>query len=227
MPGHYPGYRFTIGSSDTVNSENSGEGNITQDLETWYKHTRSAVRDKVFTTFPNTAEQYYTKRAAHRKRLEEQQLASLIMNAIPIGTNGWEAAVASVNLTFTHTPLAPPDLEPTASHETPHPSLDFVTPVITYSNTLSPTQPKTIHLPPLPRQPPISFSPRPPPPSMSIEAKLACLSRWTHFDLSTGTPYMLCTPRPKEESICWTDAIYAGVSEEVLLRWAKEEWWRV
>ncbi|XP_014550527.1 hypothetical protein COCVIDRAFT_61343, partial [Bipolaris victoriae FI3] len=151
VPGHYPGYRFTIGSSDTVNSENSGEGNITQDLETWYKHTRSAVRDKVFTTFPNTAEQYYTKRAAHRKRLEEQQLASLIMNAIPIGTSGWEAAVASVNLTFTHTPLAPPDLEPTPSHETPHPSLDFVTPVITYNNTLSPTQPKTIHLPPLPQ----------------------------------------------------------------------------
>lgn len=27
--------------------------------------------------------------------------------------------------------------------------------------------------------------------------------------------------------MCWTDAIYAGAREEVLLRWAKEEWWRV
>ncbi|EMD64283.1 hypothetical protein COCSADRAFT_56189, partial [Bipolaris sorokiniana ND90Pr] len=88
-------------------------------------------------------------------------------------------------------------------------------------------QPTTIYLSPLPRQPPISFYPRPPPLSMSIEAKLACLSRWTHFDPSTGTPYMLSTPRPKEESMCWTDAIYAGASEEVLLKWAKEEWWQV
>ncbi|EUC48500.1 hypothetical protein COCMIDRAFT_56151, partial [Bipolaris oryzae ATCC 44560] len=166
VPEHYPGYRFAIGSPDTVKSETSSEENNPQDLQAWYKHTRSALCDKVFTMFPNTAEQYYTKRAAHLKKLEEQRIAGLIMNAIPIDTEGWETAIASVTLTFKPTPLTPPGLESTSSHETPQPPLDLATPIITYTNTPSSAQPTTIHLPPLPRLHLIPFSPRPPPPSM-------------------------------------------------------------
>lgn len=36
---------------------------------------------------------------------------------------------------------------------------------------------------------------------------------------------MRCAPRSKEEDMYWADAVYAGATEEVLLRWAREEWW--
>ncbi|KAJ5063384.1 hypothetical protein J3E72DRAFT_186765 [Bipolaris maydis] len=125
VPEHYPGYCFTTGSPDTVKPEDGSKKNSAQDLQAWYKHTRSAVRDKVFTMFPSTAEQYYAKRAAHIKKLEEQRLVNLIMNAIPMDTERWEISIASVNLTFTHVPPTPPGLQPMASHKILQPLLDF------------------------------------------------------------------------------------------------------
>ncbi|KAH9865049.1 hypothetical protein IAQ61_008995, partial [Plenodomus lingam] len=61
-----------------------------EELETWYKRTRAAVRDKVFTMFPPIAAQYYNKRAIHIKEAEELRLRKIITAAIPVGTNGWK-----------------------------------------------------------------------------------------------------------------------------------------
>lgn len=60
------------------------------DLRAWYAQTRTNARDKIFTMFPQVAEQYYIKRGAHMKELEEHRLRGLIMQFIPEGVHGWK-----------------------------------------------------------------------------------------------------------------------------------------
>jgi hypothetical protein len=62
---------------------------------------------------------------------------------------------------------------------------------------------------------------------MSTEAKLLCLARWTLFDTVNGTPYLLSSPRDKDFEMRWTDATYAGATENAVTSWAKEMWWHI
>jgi hypothetical protein len=75
----------------------------------------------------------------------------------------------------------------------------------------------------LARTPELSFVPQSPPASMSIDAKLLCLARWTLFDAS-GQPYLACEPREKGLEMSWASS---GAEDGVLLRWAEDMWWHV
>ncbi|KAF1828043.1 hypothetical protein BDW02DRAFT_538732, partial [Decorospora gaudefroyi] len=90
LPVKYPGYRLLRDGPMTGNTTEDFSTQFHTDLQTWYKRTRAAVREKVFTTFPHTATEYYVKRAAWMKEREEQRLRELITNAIPAGNNGWK-----------------------------------------------------------------------------------------------------------------------------------------
>jgi hypothetical protein len=60
---------------------------------------------------------------------------------------------------------------------------------------------------------------------MSPAAKLFCLFRWTLFDPETGTPFLATMPREKDFQMRWTDAQYAGATDDELIQWAREAWW--
>jgi hypothetical protein len=64
-----------------------------------------------------------------------------------------------------------------------------------------------------------------PPANMSPEAKLLCLARWTLFDPIHGAPYLISSPRDKDFEMNWAGAKYLGVSDRILVEWAKEMWW--
>jgi hypothetical protein len=62
---------------------------------------------------------------------------------------------------------------------------------------------------------------------MSPAAKLLCLFRWTLFDPETGTPFFATMPREKDFQMRWTDAQYAGATDDELIQWAREAWWYI
>lgn len=220
-------------------------------LDEWRHQTRVAMREKVFTLFPHITPEYYTKRAAHLREVEEHRLQQLLMVAIPAGHDGWsddisqptvfiqEAGPATPTLkptvpapgdtaytsyTDIHTPTAPEEsisLHPPTPPHTPPP---YVTTIGIATPATDDPLSTPLHLEPLPRKPPLAFIARPPPTSMSTAAKLGCLARWTLFDPTTGTPYLARSPRDKTFSMCWSDS---GARDEVLVAWAREMWWRV
>ena len=241
VPENYPDYRFPSEHSASAESEDNSSEPNSQDLQAWYKRTRIAVRDKVFTMFPDVAKEYYVKRAAHLKKRHEQRLAELIMKAIPIGMDGWKDDIAPPATIFTQPiPSTNDPVSAVLDQTTPPPSplLSPTTSTHAMQDQTSPSLPSQPHLPshspntpiyfaPLPRQPPIPCTQRPPPTAMSVQAKLVCLARWAQFDADTGTLSLRCSPRPKDTDMWWTDAIDAGATEDTLVGWAKEMWWCV
>lgn len=241
VPENYPGHGLLNHSSTSAESEDSSREYNFQDLQAWYKHTRAAVRDKVFTMFPDVAKEYYVKRAAHLKKHHEQRLAELIMKAIPTGTEDWKNDIALPAIIFTQPTPSTKIPESAVSHQTTPPASPSSSPTTSahamqdQNSPYPPSQPhllppnpdSPVYLAPLPREPPVPCIARPPPTAMSVQAKLACLARWTQFDPHTGTPYLRCSPRPKDADMWWMDAIDAGATEELLVRWAREAWWSV
>ncbi|KAL6710717.1 hypothetical protein ACN47E_007774 [Coniothyrium glycines] len=243
VPGHFPDYAFHHNSPDAKSNSNLAFEHA--DIQTWYKHTRAVVRDKVFTMFPHVAAAYYSKRAVHSKEVQEAALRKAITSAIPQANNGWRddfpnPRISSLQTDTTDTPSSP--LPPTPPRElTPPPtptSLDghnavFSTdahtsrPLHTVSSQTCHPQYTPLCLPPLPYPPPYPCTPKPPPAAMSAPAKLLCLSRWTAFAPSTGTLCLLSAPRDRHDCICWADAVDAGATVEQLAEWAREMWWCV
>lgn len=228
IPEHYPDYKF--------NKEE------VEDIQVWTKHTRSAVRDKVFTMFPHVAAQYYNKRAQHLNEVEERKLRVLITSAIPSGTDGWNEDFPPPQIIMrqsaTHDDLITllcqsPSLqhkEPTTPPSPTHRPTNHKNSLSTSPHhDLSTNEPwKTpVYIDPLPRHPPHPCKPSPPPPhTMSAAARLACLARWTSFS-PIGTPYLLPSPHAKDFDLQWRHAVEHGASEDVLLSWAREMWWCV
>lgn len=246
MPRKFPGYQFmTEGSEPTRDPEQ-----LEQALTAWNKRTRGLVREKVFTMFPDVAAKYYTKRATYTKEVEEQRLRTLIMNAFPQGHDGWDPKLpqpqviikqdSDLNPGTITPPMTPYDIAQgetnvkltTAGPLTPptmpyDPTFSTIPDLTLSSLTSLPPSTIPLYIEPLSRSPPIPYPPTPPPGNMSAEKKLLCLARWTLFDATTGAPYLLSTQRDKNFDMCWTDAAYAGATDEVLVHWAKEMWWCV
>lgn len=197
---------------------------------------------------PDIAEQYYVKRAAHIKEVEEHRLRNIIIEAIPVGADGWEDNFPQPLILFKHRELPNPLLQPAVVEE--------LTPPLTPTNSIGDTFRGSVNqaeldnrfTPPLSpcisgldsrtsdvplfidrldRDPPLACRPRPPPANMSPEAKLLCLARWTRFDPDTGRPYLISEPHPKEVNMHWAEAVHAGVTDEVLVKWAKTMWWPI
>ncbi|KAF3052234.1 hypothetical protein E8E11_010858 [Didymella keratinophila] len=193
-----------------------------EDFTAWTACTRQAVRECVFTRFPDVA----------------TKLRELITSAIPAGIEGWSE----------HSGLPPLIITQPASEEVP--STSVLQPAVIRHGVLTPPsspfhqpadlsinssdlnvsysvpQDTPVYIKALSRQPPYSCKPGPPPQSMSAAARLACLARWTAFS-ATGTPYMLTSPHPKDFDLQWRDALEAGFSEEGLVKWAHDMWWTV
>jgi hypothetical protein len=242
VPNHYPGHE-SAGISNSVDkvAPNTVKSEAVE-LQAWYKRTRLAAREKVFTMFPHVAAQYYTKRATCVKEQEEQRLRALITAVIPVGDSGWKDDFPQPDIIIKQPTADPstPKMKPTAIGELTPP----LTPIETGTDkelhipgsilpspaSLELTEPWSmvpLYLDRLPRNPPQTCSPHPPPTNMSLEAKLTCLARWTLFDPNNGTPYLLATPRDKDFEMSWTEATYLGASEEMLVEWAKDMWWHV
>ncbi|CAO2650959.1 Nn.00g092560.m01.CDS01 [Neocucurbitaria sp. VM-36] len=244
IPRHYPGGKSL---DETITPEaTQAPDKQSNELQVWYKRTRGAVRERVFTTFPHIATEYYIKRAAYVKELEEQKLRHLISKAIPTGGEGWKddfqqpkifikrpglmtpllTPMRDSELTPPPTPASPicQDLNPElALPEIPSTTNQYCAPI---THTSEPWD-VPLCLDPLPRVPPLTCTPHPPPANMSLEAKLNCLARWTRFDPSTGAPFLLFTPHSKDFEMHWTDATYAGATEEFLTKWAGDMWWHI
>jgi hypothetical protein len=246
VPGHYPDYRPMQHTTEVSQHDGTSYECVDEDLQAWYKRTRAAVRDKVFTMFPHVAAKYYTKRASWVKEREEQRLRDLITNAIPSGKDGWSTDIPHPTIMTKDLLINTPNLKPISKAEMTPPSTPPLTrsPSLTTSSLDSPTPPlfspldcrpssqtketPPVYTDPLPRIPPVPFLPHPPPPNMSAASKLACLSRWTLFDPENGTLTLATTPRDKELPVQqWTDAVYAGATDVDLVRWASEMWWCV
>jgi hypothetical protein len=210
LPERYPGLK-------------RGNGEEEEDLMTWTARTRKAVREKMFTTFPHAAVTYYTKLAAHTREAEERSLCEKITAAIPQGSDGWDDTFTLphiiVNSTLEHEAaqanhgeLTPPPSPPTKPIDHTPASLPLLDP--------------PVHIDALPRTPPYTCKPSPPPTKMAAPARLACLARWTAFT-AKGVPYLLTSPHPKDYDLQWREAIEAGFTEEELVKWAKGVWWSV
>jgi hypothetical protein len=224
IPERYPDYK--------LKAEQEG------DFAGWTARTRQDVRECVFTMFPNTATRYYVKRCQHVKEIEERKLRELITTAIPIGTDGWSDAfilppivIQQPPSTDTQDATAPQPALVCHGALTPpsspvHQAADLTANSPELDDPYSDPRATPVHIDALPRQPPYSCKPGPPPQSMSAAARLACLARWTAFS-PTGTPYLLATPHAKDFDLQWHDAIDAGFSEEDLVKWAQEIWWDV
>jgi hypothetical protein len=239
LPKYYPGYMLVADSASINPSDESTQNRESGDLQAWYKRTREAVRKKVFTMFPHIATEYYTKRATYVQEKEEQRLRAMITAAIPSGDDGWSDDILKTRLIIKQLDADPstPELKPTAAGELTPPLTPTDTMLESFSlpsfdlnpERLQPKDPWEIplYLDPLPRAPPLPCTPRPPPANMSQEAKLLCLARWTLFDTTTGTPYLLSSPRAKDFEMEWTAATYAGATDKVLATWARDMWWHV
>jgi hypothetical protein len=240
VPMHYPGYKFVADSAPFNASIDAAKNQDSDELQVWYKCTRVSVREKVFTMFPQVAAEYYIKRAACVKELEEQRLRTIITAAVPAGDDGWDENFLQPHC-ITKAPDADPstpDLKPTAAGELTPPMTPsdkifhaFSLPSSAFYSSAR-QQNKTpwdvpVYLEALSRTPPSPCTPRPPPANMSQEAKLLCLARWTLFHPINGVPYLLSSPRAKDFDMHWTDATYAGATDKVLVKWAKEMWWHV
>jgi hypothetical protein len=188
--------------------------------------------------FPQIATEYYTKRSGHVKEVEEYKLREVTTAAIPSGTDGWreDFSIPKIIIRQSATQEAPstPHLRPALLQHgqlTPPPSSDNVPIDLATSSpkldaTLLEKHSTPVYIDALPRQPPHSCKPSPPPQSMSAAARLACLARWTAFT-PTGTPYLLSSPHAKDFDLQWLDAIESGFSEQGLVEWAREMWWAV
>lgn len=202
-------------------------------LEQWSKETRVAVRNKVFTLFPHVTTEYYTKRKAHLKELEEHRLRELLMAAIPTVTESHvvdfpepriiiQSAILpstvsldddtkgnTASLCVPSPPPSPP-LSTTASDKNPlH---------LTLQNDVQVAPLDALYLP---REPPLSFGFRPPASNMSCAAKLLCLARWTRFCDKTGSPYLGSEPREKKFEMFWSDSI---MGDDALVQWVEKAW---
>lgn len=236
IPQQYPGYRF-----------------LDQDvsLDEWRKQTRATMREKVFTSFPAITPEYYTKRGAHLREVEEHRLQELLMAAIPMGMDGWRRDMSQPTIIIEDVAPSTSELKPTVADQTtpkctpqhqgsPLASLDLPTtieypptppttpppqvgPTRIYTNQNDP-QSTPVYLRSLPRTPDRPFSAQPTPEAMHPSAKLRCLARWTLFDPQTDTPYLARSPRDKNFEMRWSDS---GAGDEVLLRWVREMWWVV
>ncbi|KAG9185781.1 hypothetical protein G6011_07112 [Alternaria panax] len=244
VPEHYPGYCLIQRTTEIEQNDGRADEHVEEDLQVWYKRTRAALRDKVFTMFPHIATEYYTKRAAWLKEREEQKLRDLITKAISTGTNEWTDYVPHMDAVVRHpqfttpnllhveigemTPPSTPPLTPSLSIATMSTGLNSpVLPASSFFPLFTPTllQDTPLYIDALPRTPPVSFTPHPPPPNMSPAAKLLCLFRWTLFNPETGTPFLATTPREKDFQMLWTDAVFVGAADEVLVQWARDTWW--
>lgn len=201
------------------------------DLRAWYEQTRTTARDKIFTMFPQVAEKYYIKRGAHMKELEEHRLRGLIMQCIPEGVHGWKDDFPQPPISSKEQELPildagelTPPLTPTIPVE--YPVKDIASDIAPGTDELRP-QDVRLYLDPLDRTPPFEYVSRPPPATMSKEAKLQCLARWTEFDPESGTPRLLGISRPKTFDMHWSAAAYAGATDEVLQKWAQTMWWHI
>lgn len=201
--------------------------------------------------YPSKAVEYYEKRSEYIQEVEEHRLRDLLIAAIPIGTEGWSEefpqpqVIIKPSINVPHTPQLKPitTLNPIVLDTPLTISTTAATEPIfdTFSSSTSPssTQSDKINFPrrdalstplildKLPHQVPAGqeFTPRPPPQSMSLEAKLLCVARWTLFSPS-GIPYLAHSPREKkfETTWMWTDT---GAGEQELVKWAKEMWWAI
>lgn len=228
IPEHYPNYQFP---------------HEMPALHDWYRSKRAAVRENVFTLFPAVATEYYTKRRVHLKEVEERRLQALLMKAIPVDRDGWRdnfphpptvakptpletsplqsidtdynipKPVSSSNKFIEKPPTPPPSPPPSPSESKAETRLEEINPLDTL-----------LYLHSLPRAPPIPFTARPPSASMSVEARLSCLARWTQFDPDTSAPSLAHEPREKKFEMCWSDS---GASDEMLKGWAKNMWWTI
>jgi hypothetical protein len=224
IPEHYPDYRFT--GQDIP-------------LKEWYKTSRAAMREKVFTLFPQVTPEYYSKRTAHLKEVEEHRLRDLLMKAIPADREGWTDDMPRPRAIVTPTVPTTPPMSPTMPTDKPVPyslskGLFEDIPSPPHTPPLSPIL--RTHLPPLaknpldtplyltllPRDPPLAFTAHPPSATMSLEAKLLCVARWTRFSPSTGLPCLAHEPREKKFEMRWSEH---GVSDEVLTAWVREMFW--
>lgn len=241
VPKHFPGHKHIIKNKndharDTMPDKDGKE------LQAWYTKTRAVVREKVFTLFPHVATEYDVKRAAYIKEQDEQKLRATLIAAIPQGNSGWTDDFPQPQIIIKQAEQDPdtPVMKPSAAGE-PTPPL---TPVqegtdkdVSLSHFMLPTAATTppprepwvipLYLDPLPRNPPLTCTPRLPPANMSPEAKLVCLARWTLFDPINGAPYLLSAPRDKDFEMQWTDATDAGAAEQDLIKWAETMWWHI
>ena len=241
VPKHYPGYSLKERVTGLEDNDGQTSEHVDDDLQLWYKHTRAAVRDKVFTMFPHVATEYYIKRAAWAKECEEQRLRDLITNTIPTGIDGWTSDVSRPTIVVKYQQSTTPDLLPAMIGEMTPPSTPPLTPSLSIATTpttpyspvssffppLSSTHPQDVpvYIDALPRIPPVPFTPHPPPANMSLSAKLLCLFRWTSFDPETGTLSLATTPREKNFQMQWMDVKYAGATDNELVRWVRSMWW--
>lgn len=241
VPKHYPGYSLKERVTGLEDNNGQTSEHVDDDLQLWYKHTRAAVRDKVFTMFPHVATEYYIKRAAWAKECEEQRLRDLITNTIPTGIDGWTSDVSRPTIVVKYQQSITPDLLPTMIGEMTPPSTPLLTPSLSIATTsTTPCAPDSsffsllpstksqdvpVYIDALPRIPPVPFTPHPPPANMSLSAKLLCLFRWTLFDPDTGTLSLATTPREKNFQMQWMDVKYAGATDNELVRWVRSMWW--
>lgn len=242
VPKHYADYKQVDGDDDVEGSGDSMENKRNLELQAWYKETRAAVRERVFTLFPHVATEYYIKRAAYIKEQEEQKLRATLIAAIPQGNTGWKDDFPQPHIIIKQPETDPdtPVIKPSAAGEltpplTPiHEGADteialthFILPSPATSGTSGEPWTIPVYLDPLPRSPPLTCTPHPPPANMSPEAKLICLARWTLFDPVNGAPYLLPAPRDKDFDMQWTDAKDAGATEQDLVQWAEDMWWHI
>lgn len=241
VPRNYPGYTMASDRLPSFETNHATTSHKFSELQPWYKSTRATVREKVFTMFPHVATEYYTKRAAYVKDLAEHRIRAHITAAIPTGDCGWKDDFLQPHIIVKQPSANPstPDINPTAAGELTPPLTpiehiadkelnlsDFILPSPT---TPHPTEQSSIplYLDPLPRTPPLPFTPHPPAANMSSKARLLCLARWTLFDPINGTPYLLSSPRDKDFEMSWTDATYLGATEKMLVEWVEEMWWHI
>lgn len=198
-----------------------GPEQLTQ-LQVWYKQTRDILQEDVFTRFPHIAQKYYSKKHFYVRRVNEARLRKIISAAIPVGKDGWKEDFSE------------PKIIRQFNSSSAKPTVFFIV------NVVENPVPSTLAVPPaedlgidtplyleLLHQPLSKCVPHLPPSSMSVEAKLLCLARWTLFDAYTGKPFLLSAPRDKDFEMAWADALYAGATEEVLVNWATEMWWPI
>jgi hypothetical protein len=135
VPKHYPGYSLKERVTGLEDNNGQTSEHVDDDLQLWCKHTRAAVRDKVFTMFPHVATEYYIKRAAWAKECEEQRLRDLITNTIPTGIDGWTSDVSRPTIVVKYQQSITPDLLPTMIGEMTPPSTPLLTPSLSIATT--------------------------------------------------------------------------------------------
>jgi hypothetical protein len=203
---------------------------------------RAAVRKKIFTMLPHIAQAYYTKRAAYVKELEEQRLKALIMNAIPKGEVGWKDDLSRPRIIIKQpeagTKASKFDLVASGQLTPPiNPGDKVFDPEMDISNLVSPSSSSPtqlgapwdvpLYLEALPREPPYTWKYSPPPTNMGEVKKVLCVARWTEFDPDSGHLYLISSPRDKDIEMHWTDATYAGATDQVLVDWVEKMWWHI